>query len=242
MILLKKVLHKEILFSKTLEVLDEYKPVPAKKIIPEWYKNTQSYLGNEKKPDGNANTTATIKKCIPVFDAITSGYIITTYADIFVSRKMVEINSNEVSMSPWYEWPSTESIQFHPIIQASLHPKNQNAPYPKFMNPWTIKTPKGYSCLFIPPMHRETPFNILPGVVDTDTYTFPVNFPFVLSNPDFEGLIPAGTPVVQVIPFKRNSWTSSFDINTMFNDVNLKVRSHFFDKYKSFFWHRKNYK
>jgi hypothetical protein len=241
----KKLLNKEIVFYKILDILDEYKPEPAKKFIPEWYRRTENYMGNEKKPNGNAQTSATIKKCMPVFDAITAGYIITTYADIFVSRQTIQINSGETITSPWYEWPSIESIQFHPIEQAPLHPDNQNSPYPKFMNPWGMKTPKGYSVLFIPPMHRKTPFNILPGIVDTDTYVPPVNFPFVLSDPNFEGMIPAGTPVAQIIPFKRESWLSSVSTKEIFNqiiDVNKKLSSHFFDKYKSFFWHRKDYR
>ena len=72
-----------------------------------------------------------------------------------------------------------------------------------------IKTPPGYSVLFTHPMNwHYLPFYSLSGVVDTDTYTMPVLFPFMMKN-NFEGIIPKGTPVIQIIPFKRDDWKSN---------------------------------
>lgn len=241
----KKPYQKTISFYKIFDVQDEYRPVPAKKLVPEWYRNTQSYTEGNKKPDGQGGTTATIKKCIPVFDAITAGYIIVTHVDIFVSRRPVPVDSNTIKDGPWYEWAWDNAITFHGIQQAPLHPKSQGFSYPKFENPWAIKTPKGYSTLFVPPVHRDTPFNILPGLVDTDTYSNAVNFPFVLSNPDFEGLIPAGTPVAQAIPIKRDTWVSEWQSEKQGEEIvniNKKLRILFFDKYKNNWWQRKDYR
>jgi hypothetical protein len=204
----------KITFTNTMGVHEEYSPKPASSFVPDWYKNLESYTGGEKKPSGIGTTTATIKRCMPVFDAITTGYIITTYTDIFISQKPIFDENNEKTENtmPWYEWPSFVPIGWHPLEQAPTHPNKNNLPeggsYPKFINPWSIQTPPGYSVLFTAPMHRESVFTILDGVVDTDKYTAPVNFPFVLNDWKFEGLIPAGTPVAQVIPFKRDSWES----------------------------------
>jgi hypothetical protein len=41
------------------------------------------------------------------------------------------------------------------------------------------------------------------GVVDTDRYPSPVNFPFVPIGDDGVHILPKGTPLVQVIPFAR---------------------------------------
>lgn len=112
------------------------------------------------------------------------------------------------------------------------------------MNPWAIKTPKGYSVLFVQPFHRESVFTILPGIVDTDSYTIPVNFPFVINDSNFEGTIPMGTPIAQVIPFKRDSWKMEFGSEIERNEqvnVTTKIRTKFFDKYKSMFWNKKEY-
>ena len=175
---------------------------------------------------------------MPVFDAIVGGYVLYTNVDVWVSQK---------DGMPWYEWPSFEPISWHPVEQAPNHPNRNGhqATYPKWINPWAIQTPPGYSTLFVQPMHRESVFTILPGVVDTDQYNAPVNFPFVLNNIKFEGLIPAGTPMAQVIPFKRESWEMSLGTQEDFdkqNKTTIRLRTRFFDSYKSQFRQPKEYK
>ena len=44
---------------------------------------------------------------------------------------------------------------------------------------------------------------VFSGVVDTDRYPSPVNFPFVPIGADGVHILPKGTPLVQVIPFAR---------------------------------------
>jgi len=154
--------------------------------------------------------------------------------------------NEEGTIFPYYEWSSYNLIDFHQVEQMPEHPKrNAHMSYPKWMNPWAVKTPKGYSSLFIQPMHRESPFTILPGVVDTDTYTAPVNFAFVLNDINFEGLIPAGTPIAQVIPIKRDEWKMSLGSQADFIEqqkVANRLETKFFDRYKSMFRQPKEYK
>lgn len=226
-----------IWFTNTANIPEEYSPKPASKFIPNWYKNLDSYISGEKKPIGNGTTTATAKRCMPVFDAITAGYIIVSPADVFVSQR---------DEQPYFEWSNFGLIQFHPKEQAPEHP-NQNGleAYPKWINHWAIKTPKGYSTLFVQPFHRESVFTILPGVVDTDSYISAVNFPFVLNDPKFEGIIPAGTPIAQVIPFKRDSWEMEFGGEKEIieqSKVTIKLQTKFFDRYKTMFRSSKEYK
>ena len=232
------VLGNNIIFSKVLNVSLDYFPKPSSSFLPEWYKKTQPYIDNKKEVSGEGQTKGTIKKCIPVFDALTAGYIITTYCDLWIKKNK---EGNIV-----YTTSGDINIEHHPIMQAPYHPyMNQNA-YPKWLNPWAIKTPKGYSCLFLSPVHGGNEyFQIIEGFVDTDRYTHPVNFPFVLKDPNFEGMIPAGTPMVQVIPIKRDSWTikegTEKDIKTSIEHF-TKLSSLFFDRYKRLFWQKKEYK
>ena len=228
----------KITFTDTIGIPEEFAPKPATASVPDWYKNLESYLGGEKKPSGNGGTTGTIKRCMPVFDAIINGYILYTYTDVWVSQK---------DEMPWYEWPSFGPIQFHPVEQAPTHP-NRNGhqtSYPKWINPWAIQTPPGYSTLFVQPFHRESIFTILPGVVDTDQYNAAVNFPFVLNDIKCEGLIPAGTPMAQVIPFKRESWEMNIGSQEELESQKktaVKLSTRFFDSYKSQFRQPKEYK
>lgn len=230
----------KIIFTDTTETNLE-KPKPASKFIPEWYKNTKSYMSDEKKPTGDGTTSSTIKRCMPVLDAITGGYIITTPTDLYVSIRENEKKEKE----QLFEWPSWPLISFHIVEQAPGHPLQKPYAYPKFINPWAIKTPKGYSTLFVQPFHRESVFTILPGIVDTDIYTAPVNFPFVINDPNFEGLIKQGTPMAQVIPIKRDKWAMEIGNKEDYVQqigIMQKLNSRFFDRYKNMFWDKKEYR
>ena len=75
--------------------------------------------------------------------------------------------------------------------------------------PWLIETPVGYSCIQTSPFYHNLdiePFIMNhPGIVDTDglhrlSWVFSVRHgePFI---------IPRGTPLIQLIPFKRQTFT-----------------------------------
>jgi hypothetical protein len=218
-------------------------PIPAVKKLPEWYKTIPRYTAGEKKPNANNSAAGTIKTCMPVLDAMTAGYLILSSADLYISK------SNGETM---YQWANHGLITFHSPNQITGYPKSdaklKGEQAPKFSNPWIIQTPKNYSCLFISPLHHELPFTTLAGVVDTDTYFNAVNFPF-MPDPDFEGLIPRGTPIAQVIPFERESWEMSIDPKEesgnnqkKFLSVVGKLHGSFFDNYKKHFWAKKEYR
>lgn len=228
----------EIIFTDTTGIIDIEKPKPASKLIPEWFKQTKSYIvGKAPFIDADGHTNSTIKKCIPVFDSLTSGYIITSPSDIHVSLKDGE---------QFYTWSNHMPVDFHTIDQAKDYPlKTDFSSYPKFINPWSIKTPKGYSCLFIQPPHRDLPFTIFTGIVDTDKYFAPVNFPFVINDKNFEGIIPKGTPIAQVIPFKRDSWSIKYGEEKELREIKKNLNnlmSKLYDRYKSIFWEKKQYR
>jgi hypothetical protein len=59
------------------------------------------------------------------------------------------------------------------------------------------------------------------------------------------GVIPEGTPIVQVIPFKRDAWNSEKGTkkNIIKNDQTLrKLKVLLYNSYKRQFWTRKEYK
>jgi hypothetical protein len=229
-------MNKNIIFTN-IYGYDFFPPKPAIKDVPQWYKDTPEYTSEVGKkvfdPEG---TVHTVKKCMPVFDAITAGYILYTQVDVQVAQE---------GGFPYYTWPDQNAISFHPIVQAPLHPTRNEAPYPKWMNPYGISTPPGYSVLFTQPMHKESLFTILPGIVDTDKYKTTVNFPFVLNDVKWEGIIPAGTPMAQVIPFKRESWEYKIGSDKELAEqikMSKKLKTLFFNSYKRQFWSSKSYR
>jgi hypothetical protein len=216
-------------------------PHPAIRSLPAWFSKMPRFVNEEKKfrffPNGTMNPT--IKWCNPFLDSLGAGYILRTEYDIYV-----EIHNEELGFS----WRAGEKdlITLHKKEQISkeMVPAGySDQPY-KFRGDWSIKTPKGYSALFVHPLNRtDLPFHTLSGFVDTDDYKMPVNFPFLIQK-DFEGIIPAGTPIVQVIPIKRESWTHEINpYSELLNDKESAVfLATIYRAYKNLFWKRKDYR
>ena len=67
----------------------------------------------------------------------------------------------------------------------------------------------------------------------------------MLNDPKFEGMIPAGTPMAQVIPFKREDWKMTIGSQDEWqaqNKTTVRLRTSFFDSYKNKFRQPKEYK
>lgn len=213
---------------------------PAKKLIPEWYKNTPRLLGEESidaLAQVKGTTNRSIKACVPVLDYLTSGYIIKT-----VSHTKFQNENTEDSSCVKYATSDQSSIATHSHKQCPVKIEGERKTYIKFNSPWVIKTPPGYSCYFYQPFfHMENRFTVLPGIVDTDTYDKPINFPGWIMGKD-EVEVEPGVPLIAVLPFKRESWTSEVKY-----DPEQFHKPSVFDKflneaYKRFFWAAKSYK
>lgn len=214
------------------------RPYPALNKLPDWLSNMPSYVGGKRGIDQFSDPNSTIKKCMPVFDAITAGYHIPLISDVWVERKGEE----EIS----FKW----SWEASPVIAPQNPDRYTTYPIPenyyktafKWLNPWIVKTPPGWSCLFIHPIHGDPlPFQCLTAIVDTDKHPAPINIPFIFRK-DFEGLIQKDTPLVQVIPFKREDFKSEFSYDRgYFKRQWQKAHSVFFDRYKKFFRSHKKY-
>ena len=111
--------------------------------------------------------------------------------------------------------------------------------YYKFKLPWRIETPKGYSTLFFQPYYNFTKdFSIMPFILDTDLYDLSnLEFPCIIKN---EVDIKPGQPLVQFIPFKRDSWTHSLHLGK--EETSSKMNFFLFDMYKRAFHQKKTFK
>ena len=173
-------------------------------IIPNWYKDIPS---KTKLKSTDEKEDLTIKRCIPVLDAFTTGYFLVTTEDYYFKYDA----EKEFSQVRGGHNISHKAITMHPMSQLGDMPFSPEfIKYAfKWNNQYLIKTPPGYSVLFTHPINKpELPFYTLSGVVDTDAYIMPVLFPFLMKN-NFSGVLPAGTPVVQIIPFKRDDWKAN---------------------------------
>jgi len=208
-------------------------PAKANKFFPNYYKE----LAPRKKGE---LTDGTAKACVPFLEACSSGYIIPMWADMYVYTR-----NGEISLKFADNLPMEESLAHHNIEQLKGYP-NENAPYGstiiKFINPWVIETAPGYSCIFTSPLnHFENRFKIIDAVVDTDTYYNNVNFPFVWTGGDGEFVVKQGTPIVQIIPFKREDHKLKIDLidEEKKRILSSKLSTKIYDSYKQLFWHKR---
>lgn len=156
----------------------------------------------------------TLKKCPPVIDAMTAGFLMPLACDVSVQNGEFSWDRDLPACFSNY---SRSPIGFHDPSQVAGSPFFDGDQFIiKFHNFWTIKLPEGYSLLVTHPINRdELPFRTLTGLVDADRYCdLFIEFPARWSNPDFNGTLPKGTPVAQCIPVKRTTWNNAFDVIT----------------------------
>ena len=211
-------------------------PKPAKNYIPDWYKNVK--LGKDKYIDsfGSLEFDGKMKKCVPFLDALTHGYIQESWTDIYVK------NNNGTVEFAYAKGPEIIGVRDKISISVS------NNFYPiEFIwrIQWMPKLPKGWSVILTSPYNRlDLPFRSLTGIIDSDHFYHgdSGNYPFYIQN-GFEGIIPVGTPMYQIVPIKRENWRSSamrFDEEDASKRV-IDIKKYFVDGYRKAFWQKKSF-
>ena len=171
-------------------------PVPAKDYLPSWFRKLPAV---DETQLSNTDTGLTIKRCMPFLDAMTTGWIIPLPATVRLA-----IRDGGRTVDSGWDFDRT-LVSNHGMHQVRGNPWGDRPPC-KFHNFWTIVTPPGWSCLFVDPLNRPNGvFQVLAGVVDTDTYRAPVHFPFFATGEDGLHVIEKGSPLIQVIPFRRDA-------------------------------------
>lgn len=211
-------------------------PLPAKKFIPQWYKDSEMVLIEQ---DGTESSG--LKRCIPFLDSMLSGYMLVTPFDIFVGEK----EDGTLSIT----WNGPES--YNGFIAERTKDLGEKMPRPPghwpnhlaFRTTWGAKTPRGWSLLVTTPLNRhDLPWTLTSGIMDSDRYSTSGNLPFFMKK-DFTGMIPAGTPIAQLIPIKRASW--KFIMNdegiSYLDDLQGATVRTPGKSYKKLFWQRKDY-
>ena len=217
-------------------------PKPATQAVPEWYKKDPLFTGKSghKLPSIKEGGMGTYKACTPLVDSLTSGYTVTLSAAVYVT------SASDSEYAPQIQW----GVNWYPLEKK---PKELLASYPtphehfneffRWITYWGIRTPKGYSTLVTHPHHRyDLPFTTIGGIVDTDKHPNSLEFPFFIKN-GFEGIIEEGTPIAQILPFKRDNWKSEsvdFDLKYKYNSLNA-TKIDFIRTYKNRYWTRKKY-
>ena len=218
----KKIEETQILrWHSDERVVFDYKDEirPMIEVVPKWYKEIKRWVelgDNDIKPfdknTGELDKWPTVKHCLPFFDVITTGYALVLTENIYVEQTL---------NGPVIRWQDNGKNRIAPV---SSRPPYATDPMPApvgyakehfiWQKQMVVKPPEGYSILYTHPLNRfDLPFFTVSAVVDD--YIMPgANISFYIKD-DFEGEILAGTPVAQLIPYKREEWKAVKDKNVL---------------------------
>ena len=185
-------------------------PVPASLGLPDWLKA----MPTKAFSSINLREEETVKRCPPVVDAMTTGFLLPLICDLRVENGAITWD-HDLPASGALDYPRSP-ISFHDAGQVTGTPLFDSDRFViKFHNLWTVEAPEGYAVYFTHPANRfDLPFTTLSGLVDCDSYTDTwIHFPAHWHDTNFAGVLPKGTPIAQCIPVKRDNWiaeTSAF--------------------------------
>jgi len=193
------------------DAFEFFRPVAAKDYQPEWWKK------EKVKVDHRGRIAQTIRSCPAMQDWLTMGYYIVATQDIPI-RNGLDWNFPDNSEKFSTEKTSQLFSQSHPASQMldSIEYMGSDGPVKdafKISSPWNMITPKDYSVLFLDPfLFQNKYFACWQGVIDTDSFNVNLDNAQIIFYPkcDHSFIIPAGTPICQVFPFKREKWASTY--------------------------------
>lgn len=202
-------------------------PKPIIKTIPEWYRKADRFAVNPHtgeywKSPQDGGRIPTWKACPSLFDIMGTGYTLLTPCDLefyYDQQGVIDVKISD----PMYEMFASR----RPPMDQFQHPMGYDEHHFAWWADWGLATPDGYSVLYTNPFNRyELPFITTNGIIDTDKENLSGMIPFFLVK-GWTGILPAGTPYAQIIPFKRENWESEVvipDYPSMYaaNEENIK--------------------
>lgn len=233
--MIRKLAQKpSIEFISTVNGLpEECLPYPSKKKLPKWIRCYDNF----------DNSRPTIRRCPGILDYAEMGYIVPLWADL-----KIDYDSSLMFLAPKFSVPWANAL---------LHSKEQfrgtpleamSYPYSnviKIEAPWRIRLSRGYSSLLVNPIYNDAHPSItaIPGCIDHDAF-HTANI-FVSFNLYGNGtvLIPRGTPLYQVLPFKRSVFSYSVRTQTIEDSVDSAREGNMLGtlnkRYWRYFWQKK---
>jgi hypothetical protein len=204
-----------------------------KEHVPEWYRKGESTF----TVDGGSPEPG-LKSCAPFLDIMLSGYALLTPFDIYVGLN--EDGSHNIRWNGPEDWRDFIGERPKELGATIPRPAGHSPNGLVWSSKWGWRTPRGYSTIVTHPFNRhDLPFTTLSGTIDSDKFIAHGNIPMFLKE-GWVGVIPAGTPYAQVIPFNRKAWkkVADYGLISQATEDGRKVRE---KSYKKYLWIKKSY-
>lgn len=220
-----------------LDEIEECRPKPTGKYIPQWWKDLplDAFHQSHITP-----TMETVKGCPSFPDLFSQGFVIPAWCDILLNYdKKTEQWSTQSGRK---DGSSNFAVQSHPkeqflrFVDAKFMGDKKYFIF-KFICPWQVITPKGYSVLQLPMFyHYGNEFTTMPGIIDT-SYHHEINQQVAFTSDKEQVFIPRGTPLAQYIPFKKEKYgleirSATDEDRKLFAKNNNKLISKFTNGYR----------
>lgn len=199
-------------------------PGPVLKTLPEWYRKADRYAkdpatGEHLELPDKGGKIPTWKACPAVFDVMGSGYAYKTPCDIQFAE-----DANGNIQARVLEGRYQDFLVERLPLDRFPHPQGYHARHFAWWPDWAVELPDGYSALYTQPLNRfELPFITMSGIVDNDKVHLPGTMPFFVQI-GTSGILPAGTPYAQIIPFKREHWIAETDVTLSQPEMSARNR------------------
>ncbi len=219
-------------------------PSPMSKSLATWWQDASIYI---KDPNGNPyinpdgiTKVMSYKSCPALLDIFTTGYALLTPCDIEFYEKR---GRTKVKTDVGFE----DFVGERAKMEGFVTPAGYDDDHFHWYANWAPVLPEGYSAIYLSPVNRfDLPFLTVAGIIDSDKVTNSGLIPFFLQK-GFTGVVPAGTPYMQIIPFKRDDWEMDLVFRTAeeilqkHKETADTFRSPDGGVYKKKFWSKRKY-
>jgi len=182
-----------------LEYIENSKPRESKHFYPEWWKSVPTKLG-----EGLIPHTRTVKMCPSFSDIYNEGFVLVSPCDIVLRYH---------EPTQLWQWESSMSQ-----LELEVHGTNQfvnwvDGPVKaifKIPFPYAVFVPKGYNLRQVPIIYDYNPdWHVAYGVYKADQVP-ELTIQIMYTSDKKEILIKQGTPLCQMIPYKREKFSYGF--------------------------------
>jgi len=192
-------------WNENPEIAQHFPIVEAKKIMPEWVKKMGKInLTEYNSPDAQS----TLKKCPGIVDYLGAGFILTTWADLCIEtdfRSGQILVSNVFNKNSPLKMFSLGHDFMRPELWGDAPPMigNTNNMVMKIKTGWNVQLPENCDMLFLPCTYFFNPdISACPGILNTQ-HVENIFVQMFCHPQDKKVHVPAGTPLVQMIPLTQ---------------------------------------
>lgn len=195
----------KVVFTPMFPGLETFMPIiPAREYKPRWMDLARADFAAELGKGYPAKRLVSIHKCPGIISMFNTGWILRAWQDFSI------ITDGDGESFRWQAPVNLVKYRQSPDIDdmvAKRMPLRENTlkTIIKFNSPWFVDMPRGWNLMFMPMMYSDdTRFTSAPGILDPDIDSG-LHVQLYWHRLNSVETIRAGTPLVHLIPVKKDS-------------------------------------